>query len=411
MFFAFKKHKAPALACEKFAALVRLLKESPAHGENFPECLSYIAKLAGARGAALYLHEEKTGFFLLKTWAGGKPTRLTLAEDYEFIKYLRLHGNPALRRDFVSESHELRQTALFFFQQTSSNRVYPVLADERWQALLAVDFEDEERGEEDALRDALFGFYLENLKTWLVTRRLDEKSRKLAEIGHVKNQLLANVTHELQTPLNGILGVAEAILDGSDGPIPSALREHVRLIQKAGRELHSTVNNILKLGHIEAHRNELRLERVSLTSLIGEVAALYRKTLDEKGIEFVIPAEAKACDAFVEPDQIRTVLMNLLGNAVKFTQQGRIAIEIKRNGEMLHVSVADTGIGIDPDKLDLIFEEFYQADGSATRVYGGTGLGLAIVKKIVGLHGGRIWAESQKGYGTKMTFTVPLFPA
>lgn len=411
MFFAFKKHKAPVLSFEKFVSLVRLLKESPAHGEAFPESLSYIAKLAGARGAALYLYEEKTGVFLLKTWAGDKPSRLTLAEDYEFIKYLRSHGNPAFRRDFVSEAHELRQTALFFFQQTSSNRVYPVIANERWQALIAADFEDEERGEEDALRDALFGFYLEHLRTWILTRRLEEKSRKLAEIGHVKNQLLANVTHELQTPLNGILGVTEAILDGNDGPIPPSLREHVHLIQKAGRDLHATVNNILKLSHIEARRNELRLERVAMTALVAEVSALYGNALREKGVELAIPPAPKVHDVFVEPDQIRTVLMNLLGNAVKFTQKGRIAVEMKRNGEMLHVSVSDTGIGIDPDKLDLIFEEFYQADGSATRVYGGTGLGLAIVKKIVGLHGGRIWAESQKGYGTKMTFTVPLFPA
>lgn len=411
MLFAFKKPKAPSLPFEKFASIVRLLKENPAHGETFPETLTYIAKMAGARGAALYLYEDKTDFFLLKNWAGNKPARLTLAGDYEFIKYLRLHGNPALRRDFVSEAHELRQTALFFFQQTSSNRVYPVLVEDRWQALLAVDFADEEKGEEDALRDAYFTFYLENLKTWLLTRHLEEKSRKLAEIGHIKNQLLANVTHELQTPLNGILGVAEAILDGGDGPMTAELSEHVRLIQKAGRELHSTVNNILKLSNIEARRNDLRLERVSLNALIEEVAALYRKTLQDRGIELTLPADSKNHEAFLEPDQIRTVLMNLLGNAAKFTQKGRVGIDIRRNGEMLHVSVTDTGIGIDPDKLDLIFEEFYQADGSATRVYGGTGLGLAIVKKIVGLHGGRIWAESQKGYGTKMTFTVPLFPA
>lgn len=409
MLFAFKKSKTPSLPLEKFEALVRLMKESPPYAEAFPETLTYVSKMAGARGAALYLYEEKTGFFLLKTWAGDKPARLTLDGDYEFIKYLRLHGNPALRRDFVSEAHELRQTALFFFQQTSSNRVYPVLVGENWRALLAADFANEERGEEDSLRDALLSFYVENLKTWLITRRLEEKSRKLSEIGHVKNQLLANVTHELQTPLNGILGVSEAILDGVDGPVAESLSEHVRLIQKAGRDLHSTVNNILKLTDIEAHRNELRLERVSMTALVAEVANLYRLTLEEKGIELTLPA-AKASEAFVEPDQIRTVLMNLIGNAAKFTQKGKIAVDLRRNGEMLHVSVADTGIGIDPDKLDLIFEEFYQADGSATRVYGGTGLGLAIVKKIVGLHGGRIWAESQKGYGTKMTFTVPLFP-
>src|SRR3990167_9508347 len=121
MLFAFKKKsKTPPFGLEKFESIVRLLKDSPAHSEAFPEVLSYIAKLAQARGAALYLYEDKTDVFLLKTWAGEKPVRMTLAGDYEFIKYLHRHGNPAARRDFTAQSHELRQTALFRSEEHTS---------------------------------------------------------------------------------------------------------------------------------------------------------------------------------------------------------------------------------------------------------------------------------------------------
>jgi len=127
-------------------------------------------------------------------------------------------------------------------------------------------------------------------------------------------------------------------------------------------------------------------------------------------VQLIIPKSEGEVLVYAHPDQIRTVLMNLIGNAVKFTKKGEIKVEIQKSGENLHISIADTGIGIDDDKLGLIFEEFFQADGSHTRVYGGTGLGLAIVKKIITLHGGRIWVDSQIGVGTCFHFTLPVYP-
>jgi len=184
----------------------------------------------------------------------------------------------------------------------------------------------------------------------------------------------------------------------------------LQLIKKSGNELHKTVNNILQLVQIEAKKNQNIKEKVNILSLIEEVALLYSETCQKKKVSIVIPKSDREIFVYIHPDQIRTVLMNLIGNAVKFTQEGNIRIELKKSGEMLHVTIIDTGIGIDDDKLSLIFEEFYQADGSHTRMYGGTGLGLAIVKKIVTLHGGRVWVESKKGLGSTFTFTVPMYP-
>lgn len=409
MLRVFKKTKPQALSLEKLQALTRLTKENPPFTEGFLDTLNYTVRLLEGKGAALYLYESKTDVFLLKMWSGTKPGRYTLAADYEFIKYLKTHENPAARAEFVHGAHELRQTALFFFQQTSSTHVYPICHNQQWLGLLTLDFEDVPETE-FALTDQILMLYSEQIKTWLLYQRAEERSKKLSELGHVKNQLLANVTHELQTPLNGILGVAEAVLSGGDGPVNENMREHLTMICSSGRELSQTVNNILKLIHIEAHKHEVKYEKVSIVSLIEEVLFLYQKALREKNIHCEVPAVENTYTIFVEPDQIRTVLMNLIGNALKFTQDGRITITLAKNGEMLHVSVADTGIGIDDDKLELIFEEFYQVDGSHTRVYGGTGLGLAIVKKIITLHGGRIWAESRKGQGSKFTFTIPIFP-
>lgn len=408
MIFPFAKKRPPEFGLDKFEGFCRVMRDMPPHSERFPETLQAVARISGVRGASIYLYEARTDVFLLKTWSGSKPSRMSVSGGYEFVRHLALNGRTAYRRDYASPSDELRKAAMVFFHQTSSDRVFPIVADGEWTALLTADAED---CVDESAADALLHFYADQIALWALTRRLSERARKFAEIGHVKNQLLANVTHELETPLNGILGVAEGILDGGDGPVEGALKEHVRMILKAGRDLHATIENILRLTRIEARKNEIRLERVSIGALVDEVAQLFERPLAEKGVALSVPDASQSVEVFVEPDQIRTVLMNLIGNAVKFTEAGRITVAFKRSGDMLHVAVSDTGIGIDPDKLDLIFEDFYQADGSVTRVYGGTGLGLAIAKKIISLHGGRIWAESQKGSGTKITFTVPVFPA
>lgn len=408
MLFFKKKNNPDSDYAVRLNLFFQLLQSHPVQTGNFLDSLTHFTRIVDALSASIYLYEKKTKLFLLKKWSGEKPSRFSISADYEFVRHLRLRESLVFRDEYAKKSaNEMRQAALFYFQQTLSTLVCPLRDNGEWLGLLHVRL-DEGQKASPALLTGLVALYGDAVKRWLAYQDVFQKNRKLSEVSHVKNQLLANVTHEFQTPLNGILGVAEALLE--DRELSAGHSHAVKLIQKSGRALSKTLGNLLELVQIEARKSQRPREKVNLVALIHEVALLFQETCREKGVAIRVPPAGQRQYVFIQPDQIRTVFMNLIGNAVKFTEKGTIAIELTRSGEMVRVTVADTGVGIEEDKLHLIFEEFYQADGSTTRLYGGTGLGLAIVKKIIGLHGGRIWAESQKGVGSTFTFTLPLYP-
>ncbi len=240
-------------------------------------------------------------------------------------------------------------------------------------------------------------------------QRIYSQNKKLEAITEVKNQMMANVTHELRTPLNGILGLTELLLEGADGPLSEDQDRHLRMIDSSGKALLDIVNNILSLIKVEATKGEVLVRKIDLRRLIEEVTSLFEGLLTTKGnqLDLMITPDAAV---YGNEDQLRTVFMNLIGNAMKYTEKGIIKIDSVRSGEMLKVCVADSGIGINPKDHDKIFEEFAQADGTFTRQYGGTGLGLAIVRRIVELHGGRAWVESQENLGSHFYVTLPVRP-
>jgi signal transduction histidine kinase len=375
--------------------------------DSFWDSLDFVAKSLQASQASLYLYEPKTNIFLLKKWYGKEPVKYSISADYEFIKYLKVKSELVHKQEFGDRSaSELREPALFYFQQTLSSVVLPVLDGKNWIALINLSVDQKQA--QDYVFQFSLDLYADMFLRWCQHQKLLIENKKLSELSHVKNQLLANVTHELKTPLNGILGISSALLEA--GELPEDTAKHVSMIQKSGEELKTTVDNILKLVQIESKKNEVKCEKTDFHLLMHDVLSLFQVSCEQKNITLYAPKADKRLFIFVDPDQIRTVFINLLGNAVKFTEQGTIKVDISKNGEMLYVSITDTGIGIDEDKLSLIFEEFYQGDGSHTRVYGGTGLGLAIVKKIITLHSGRVWVESQKGVGSRFTFTLPMYP-
>lgn len=362
-----------------------------------------------ANSASIYLYESKTNMFLLKKYCGEQPTRFSIAGTYEFLDLLRKQASSIARDEFISTHvNEYRQSALFYFQHTLANVVCPVFDDHFLLGLINVNFQATAFSEKN-LFNTLLGLYAQQVSQWLQFQTLVGENRRHAELAHVKNELLSNVTHELQTPLNGILGMAEIILECSAEALQPEQRQQVQRIRESAKDLHKTVSDILHLVHIEA-KKEKKQEKVNILGLIDEVALLFAESCQEKNIGIVTPKNGMEFFVYVNPDHIRTVLVNLVGNAVKFTAAGTVRVAVKKSGEMLHVCVADTGIGIDEDKLALIFEEFYQGDGSHTRVYGGTGLGLAIVKKIVDLYGGRVWVSSEKLVGSEFTFSLPTYP-
>jgi signal transduction histidine kinase len=231
---------------------------------------------------------------------------------------------------------------------------------------------------------------------------------RLEQASQAKSEFLANMSHELRTPLNAILGFTEMILDGLYGEVSTELKEPLADIQTNGKHLLRLINDVLDLSKIEAGRMELSLDDYAVEDVVGTVRASLRSLASEKGLEFVTDVEPDLPLARGDGKRITQCLLNLAGNALKFTRQGRVVIGVDRQGPLLRYRVSDTGIGIPADQLEAVFGEFRQVDSTTTREMGGTGLGLSITMKFVELHGGRIWVESELHKGSTFYFTIPL---
>jgi len=223
-----------------------------------------------------------------------------------------------------------------------------------------------------------------------------------------KSEFLANMSHELRTPLNAILGYTELILDGIYGEVPEKIREVLERLDKNGRHLLNLINDVLDLSKIEAGQLVLSLEEYSMADVIQTVITSVEALAAEKNLKLNVIAPEGLKIGRGDQQRIAQVLLNLVGNAIKFTESGEVKVEVGVSDEMFLISVADTGPGISIADQKKIFEEFQQADGSSTREKGGTGLGLSIAKKIVEMHGGRIWVESTPGKGSNFSFTLPI---
>jgi signal transduction histidine kinase/methyl-accepting chemotaxis protein len=239
-------------------------------------------------------------------------------------------------------------------------------------------------------------------------RELDAKSRELEAASRHKSAFLANMSHELRTPLNAILGFNEMILGDIYGDVPADLQVPLADIQSSGRHLLRLINNVLDLSKIEAGHMELALGDYSAQDTVERVRTSLRSLAEDKGLEFVATVSEDIPMAYGDGGRVTQCLMNLAGNALKFTRQGRVAISVERHGPVLVYRVADTGIGMTPDRIETVFAEFRQGDATITSEFGGTGLGLSISKKFVEMHGGRIWVESEPGKGSIFSFSIPL---
>jgi signal transduction histidine kinase len=237
---------------------------------------------------------------------------------------------------------------------------------------------------------------------------IQDKSRQLEEASRHKSQFLANMSHELRTPLNAILGYAELIMDGLYGETPGKMRDVLDRIQKNGKHLLGLINDVLDLSKIEAGQLSLALTDYSLKDVVQSVFSAVEPLASEKRLAFTIDVPPKLPQGHGDERRITQVLLNLVGNAIKFTDAGEVAINAAAQNGSFTVAVRDTGPGIAEPDRDRIFEEFQQADSSVTRKKGGTGLGLAISRRIIEMHGGRLWVESDLGRGSTFSFTVPV---
>jgi signal transduction histidine kinase len=237
---------------------------------------------------------------------------------------------------------------------------------------------------------------------------IQDKSRQLAEASQHKSRFLANMSHELRTPLNAILGYSELILDNTYGDVPEKMREVLGRIERNGKHLLGLINDVLDLSKIEAGQLTLFLADYSLDDVVHNVHTAVAPLAAQKNLGFEVEVATGLPRGHGDAQRLTQVLLNLVGNAIKFTDSGEVRIKAAAADGSFSIDVCDTGPGISADDQAKLFQEFQQGDNTLTRRKGGTGLGLAISKRIVEMHGGRIWVVSFVGRGSTFSLTLPV---
>ncbi|MCP5072145.1 MAG: HAMP domain-containing histidine kinase [Rhodobacteraceae bacterium] len=231
---------------------------------------------------------------------------------------------------------------------------------------------------------------------------------KLEAANQHKSQFLANMSHELRTPMNSILGYTELIQDGIYGEPPEKIAEVLERVDSNGKDLLNLINDVLDISKIEAGELVLQNDEYRFGDIIQSVASTVEPLAESKAIDLRLDLADGLPMGRGDAQRLRQAVLNVVGNAVKFTETGSITVRVNTEGNRFRIEVADTGPGISEDDLEGIFGEFYQADSSSTRAAGGTGLGLAISRRIIEMHEGKIWAESELGKGTSFFIELPV---
>ncbi len=237
---------------------------------------------------------------------------------------------------------------------------------------------------------------------------LEEANKELVRLSNIKSEFVSTVSHELRTPLTSIKEGVLLVLDQTAGKINDTQKRCLTIAQQEVDRLARIINNLLDISRIEAGKVELKKRWVNIAELSKEVLTSLQSQAKDKGIHLRFEPPTDLPKMYIDPDRIKEVFINLLGNALKFTlRRGKITLRIEDKKDEVEVSVSDTGPGIPADQMDKIFDKFHQVEGASFSGTGGTGLGLPIAQKIIEMHQGRIWVKSRLGRGSRFIFTLP----
>jgi signal transduction histidine kinase/HAMP domain-containing protein len=377
--------------------------------------VAHAAELSGTESGAIYEFDEVTEEFQL---------RATHRMSEELIQAIREAGvnlgETAL--GWAAKNRKAVQVPDILEESTYPTR--EIMKREGLRALLAVPLLREDRligglvvrrrapGEfQKETVDLLQTFATQStlaIQNARLFREIEAKGRELEIASKHKSEFLANMSHELRTPLNAILGYTELILDKIYGDVPDNIQEVLERVEKNGRHLLGLINDVLDLSKIEAGQLVLSLDDYSMKEVVHTVLTSVESLAAEKNLKLKVSVSPEVTHGRADQQRISQVLLNLIGNAIKFTEEGEVRVEATVSNDTFVVSVSDTGPGLSEADQQRVFEEFRQVDGSSTRKKGGTGLGLSIAKRIVEMHGGRIWVNSTEGQGSTFWFTLPV---
>ena len=377
------------------------------------------AELSGADGGSIFEFEPSTGEFALRTCAGTSDAlvqtlhQIRIGLDETFIGHAAATGEVRQAPDLDVQPRDPHVDALRGHGWRSMVAVPLRREDEIFGALIVRRKVPGALPEETVrLLETLASQSVVAIHNARVFHQLEQKTRELEVASQHKSDFLASMSHELRTPLNAVIGFSDVLLDRMFGDLNERQDEYVRDIRNSGRHLLELINEILDLSKVEAGQMELDLDAVSLTDLIEHGLAMVRGRAGEHGISLSCDVDPELGTALADELKLKQVIVNLLSNAVKFTPDGgAVAATARRVGTEAQVSVRDTGIGIAPAEQDRIFEAFQRGGRAARTSTEGTGLGLTLSKRIVDLHGGRLWMESEPGVGSTFSFSIPLEPA
>jgi signal transduction histidine kinase len=378
--------------------------------------LAHACRLADASGGAIYTFDEASGEFRLAATHGMS------AELIEAVRraHRRLHDDSPMARSALARAPiEIADVA-----SETAYEMRNALLQANIRALLAVPLLREERIVGSLMvrrmRSGTFGRSVIDLMQSFASQsalaiqnarlfqEIEDKSRQLETASQHKSQFLANMSHELRTPLNAILGYSELMQDGLYGELPPRTKEVLDRVEKNGKHLLGLINDVLDLSKIEAGQLMLGIESYAMRDIVEAVVAATESLADAKKLPLKVDVADGMPEGRGDERRLTQVLLNLVGNAIKFTDEGDIRIAARSTNGVFSVAVTDTGPGIPETEQARIFEEFHQVDSSNTKTKGGSGLGLAIAKRIIELHGGRIWVESELGRGSTFRFELPV---
>ncbi len=372
-------------------------------------------QLSDTEAGAIYVYEDAERQFRLRATHGMSDDLIAAIADRQTDLGDTTIGEAAERREPIQIANlsEEPRTPIFDIILAAGFRallVVPLLRPDRIFGALVV--RRRQPGEfPKATVDLLQTFAAQSVLAIQNARlftEIEEKGRQLEVASQHKSQFLANMSHELRTPLNAILGYTELMIDQIYGEVPAKMAGVLDRVQTNGRHLLGLINDVLDLSKIEAGQLTLALAGYSLADVVHNVASAVESLATEKRLALKLDVSSNLPAGRGDERRLTQVLLNLVGNAIKFTDKGEVAIAASASNGSFNIAVRDTGPGISAADQVKIFEEFHQADNSATKTKGGTGLGLSIAKRIVEMHGGRIWVESSPGAGATFSFSVPV---